>query len=62
MDIDDGRNVNILRISLCTNSFKNPELLSKDTKMIFHSSNIIFEHFAMYCVNDYGTNQSQSES
>ena len=62
MDIDDGRNLYILRISYCTNSFKNPDMLSKDTKMIFNSRNIIYEHFAMFCVNDYGINQSKSKS
>ena len=55
MDIDDGRNYEFHYVQIHS---KNPELLSKHTKMIFHSSNIIFEHFAMYCVNDYGTNQS----
>ena len=50
----------ILTYSYCTNSFKNPDMLSKDTTIIFNSRNIIFEHFAMYCVNDYGTNQSKS--
>ena len=42
--------------------FKNPDMLSTDTKMIFNSRNIIFEHFAMFCVNDYGINQSKSKS
>ena len=62
MDIDDSRNFNILRISYCTNSFKNPDMLFKDTKMIFNLRNIIYENFAMFCVNDYGINQSKSKS
>ena len=54
--------VYILRISYYTNSFKNPDMLSKDTTMIFNSRNIVFEQFAMYSVNDYGTDQSKSKS
>ena len=61
MDFDDGTNLYIY-ISYCTNSFKNPDMLSKDTTMIFNSRNIIYEHFAMFCVNDYGINQSKSKS